>query len=496
MRLLPRRSLRTVLAGSLLFGGAVSILGGGLVQVAPAGAAVPSSWGTRATLNSTTDLRAIVCPTASHCIAVGRYIPQPGGNPTAGVAYSTVDDGSTWTALSLPSGSVSTPDDLEGISCPTSTLCFAAGGQESGSMRSAYVAVSTDGGLQWSNSLTGDTGSTSSVGALLGIFCASALNCVGGADGGAISTFNGGATWTTVNSGPGSIGDIVTGISCPSSLHCVAVGTTGSTGDVWVSNDGGLSWVLRFSSPPGQFPYAVSCPTLRDCVSVGDENNGGPVPAITSTDGGNSWTQRLVPGGILGGLTCINRNHCTAVGQDILGTSNGGVSWTPETESPSIPILLSVACPSTRDCLAVGANAVIGTVRAAIHSVQFTGTTASPQVVVKGSGFGSSPPSPSYSAGPCPSRGTGLLFGSSFYFHNGTNGGASGGPWTAGQGGSDGLGDCIGLVVSHWSNGKVVFTFGNDYSPSVFPYWGLFAGDTYSLTILGATTSGTVALSS
>lgn len=470
-----------------------------------AGAAGLPGWTTTTTFASDVNLQAIACPTSAHCI-VGGYTPE-GGDPVTAVAYSTEDGGLTWSPLTLPAGSVAAPDAISSISCPTSLLCFAAGSQPVVSpgrtSSAAYIAVSTDGGLHWSNSLTGDS-STQSVVELLSISCGSEVDCVAVGDSGVVSTADGGATWTVQGFISSLNGGYLTGVSCASKRHCVTVGVGGSGGlvpEVLVTNDDGLNWTNTFSLPVGEYIDSVDCPSARACVSVGYPNRGGPVPVITSADGGGTWSQRTVPGGSLTGLTCVNARLCTAVGPaivgttggSIVGTTDGGATWGSEaTYSSPIPPLASVACVSVHVCLAAGGDTVVTTVPASIDSVQLTGTTASPQIVVKGSGFGSSPPAPSYPPGPCPTRGTGLLFGSSFSFYDGS-GYSPDGPWTAGLGGPNGLGSCIGLVVSHWSSKKIVFTFGNDYTPGNYPYWGLRAGDPYSLTILGAVASGTAA---
>jgi hypothetical protein len=116
--------------------------------------------------------------------------------------------------------------------------------------------------------------------------------------------------------------------------------------------------------------------------------------------------------------------------------------------------------------------------QASITSVVVTGTQANPLLTVTGSGFGTAAPSPSYPAGPCPSRGTGSLYESGLDFHDYTN------SWDAGQGGVDGLGDCVGIVVVNWSDSQVQFGFGSDYGGSG---WIVDPSDIFSVTLEGTT---------
>jgi hypothetical protein len=119
-----------------------------------------------------------------------------------------------------------------------------------------------------------------------------------------------------------------------------------------------------------------------------------------------------------------------------------------------------------------------------IKKIQFKGGTASPEVLISGKGFGLEPPTPSYPPGPCPERGTGSLFGEALSFSDETL------KWSAGNGGADGGGSCIGLLVSKWTKSKVAMRFGSDYRAT--SEWILNAGDSYTVHLLGATSSGSV----
>ena len=116
-----------------------------------------------------------------------------------------------------------------------------------------------------------------------------------------------------------------------------------------------------------------------------------------------------------------------------------------------------------------------------ITGVAFGGTPASPTVTVSGSGFGTQADLGTPTSSYCNSL-TGSNYGNNLYLA--TSPGAIG-PWQAGQGPDD----CVGLLISSYSNTRITFTFGTGY-----PIFGPMAnGDSFSMTVLGSTFSSTVA---
>jgi subtilase family serine protease len=124
----------------------------------------------------------------------------------------------------------------------------------------------------------------------------------------------------------------------------------------------------------------------------------------------------------------------------------------------------------------IGAFEVPVTSPPTINSVSFTGTASDPTVTISGSNFGTEP-----GGSPAGCSTTGDNFpGTSLTFNDTT------GSWGAGTGG-----DCIGLVVSSYSSTQVVYQFGSGYNV----YGTANGGDSFNLTVQGATYSGTVTYS-
>jgi hypothetical protein len=119
-----------------------------------------------------------------------------------------------------------------------------------------------------------------------------------------------------------------------------------------------------------------------------------------------------------------------------------------------------------------------------ISNVEISGSVNAPTVTISGSGFGTVANLGSGEAA-CGSSPTGLDYGNNFLFTDTTDG------WNAGEGSP--TYDCIGVIIQSYSNEEVVFTFGSDYG--VYRLGSgvalLSSGDQFTMTLLGASFSGT-----
>lgn len=266
-------------------------------------------WASRSS-GTSSDLYAVTCPTSTACMAVGQD----------GTVDVSADGGSTWR-----SHSAGTAQSLYGVSCPTPGLCLATG-------TAGTILVSTDGGATWQGRAASRTTDN-----LWGVACLTAKDCLVGSMDGVLVSTDAGMTWPGDTAG---LDAMLSGVSCPSPIACVAVGsvvdktTDSSVGAVLTSADGGASWTSR---RPGTAKTlaAVSCASANVCTAVGDNGI-----VLTSSDGGATWTTRQ-PGDkpySLYGVSCPNPAFCVAVGGSafdavVLQTKNGGVTWASYTSS-------------------------------------------------------------------------------------------------------------------------------------------------------------------
>jgi len=273
--------------------------------------------------------RAVSCPTATSCVAVGQYLD------TAGYAEPVVDtlSNGSWTSAEGPLPSDTATDSgpnfpdalLYSVSCTSTTSCVAVGRYRN--TADHYVGlIDTLSGTTWSATTAPlptpsapDTGSYPPT--LTGVSCVSASFCAasgayldGGGDlTGLLEVYSNG-TWSAVSApqpaGAGNDGDgfqsaLVSQVVCPSASSCTGVGIyEDNTG-----NDQGLIESWNGSAwAPTQAPLpagaglgflqlgAVSCPSPTFCVSVGQYTDGSDkTRGLLETLSGGTWTGTQSP---------------------------------------------------------------------------------------------------------------------------------------------------------------------------------------------------------
>jgi hypothetical protein len=346
-------------------------------------------------------LSAVSCFSATACTAVGSF---PGG---AGRDLTLADrwDGSAWTSQITPSP-VGEAASLDGVSCPSETVCVAVGSLRTQAGRMSVRVEGWD-GLRWSVEQTprrpGATG-----GSLSGVYCNSPRSCLAvgdsvgahGVKGSLIEHWNG-VRWTVQRTGRlAGIRDMVLdGVSCSGSRSCTAIGwfdrrqngQTFTLAQRW----NGLRWSVE-RTPNGLSPDAdrsdadnvlsgVACMSSTACLAVGQSSEDGGIcecdasgtnVALAERWNGKKWSisplGSIAPtfGGentSLAAVACMSATSCIAVGccggmtqtEPLIERWNGS-GWSTQAAPPdnqssdSSKSLHGVACTRLATCEAVG----------------------------------------------------------------------------------------------------------------------------------------------
>lgn len=220
-------------------------------------------------------LAGVACPTTTNCFAIGSYVK-------AGVTKTLAEKWvpGTWTTMTTANPVGADPVMLEGISCPSATSCFAVGKYDTASDERALVERLA--GSTWAIAATPNIPSAGAID-LNAVSCPSISLCyavgyqtIGAATSTLIETWAG--TWSIMTSAnPGGATDAeLNGISCPTITACFATGRSDTaSGNVTLAESLiGTTWSID-SSPnglntTGSTLRAITCQSDVSCVSVGD----------------------------------------------------------------------------------------------------------------------------------------------------------------------------------------------------------------------------------
>jgi hypothetical protein len=235
--------------------------------------------------------------------------------------------------------------------------------------------------VSWSIRTSPNQGANSNF--LYDVSCASANACAAvgfytapGADKALVEWWNG-SSWKVVPSpSPGAVWNFLYDVDCRTATSCTAVGRYENDSgvnrtliEVW----NGTSWKVVPSPNNGTGPNVLSgvaCPTSTFCVAVGDLQKGGIDRTLIEMWNGSVWKAASTPnhsklGNSLSAVSCTSASSCTAVGASVdvdhfsrtLVESWDGSSWklvASPNNGTSGNALTGVACPSASACYAVG----------------------------------------------------------------------------------------------------------------------------------------------
>jgi len=311
-----------------------------------------------------TDVGAFVtldCTEAHVCSGLAASRLYVAGNSGA-TFLTTADGGSTFTDHPIIAG-----DSMEALSCSSSLDCTAVGTSDAlgvNNLTAGVAARTTDGGYSWSTgNLPGGFGISQnselscadarhcSVTGNIAIHIANPPACAGIPNLGGVTTTTG--PQSTPDPAVQAIAQAESQIASAANLNSATSGPGGSftcnpggttlIGDVASTTDGGIAWSP--DSLPGSIPQpfftGISCPAANECWAsgsgaipqkVGNSSNGGSSMLLGTTNGGRSWSpvSFSVPAGApnfdgqsylsLGFITCPASGACFANGATAQGS--------------------------------------------------------------------------------------------------------------------------------------------------------------------------------
>jgi hypothetical protein len=306
-------------------------------------------------------LNAVSCTGPANCLAAG-FSSGP-VSPKLIVRW----DGTGWTQLPLPAGTVASPQ-VTAVACAGDSMCM----------------VIKDGMLQEWNGTSWQLQNTSLGGLMYAVSCASAVSCV--VIGGRSAFVQGqytvlpaavrwnGQTWTEDDPvvPPGAVTASLDGISCASASDCVAVGGSipqAGSSALLAEQWNGQSWSVLSVPPPSVTSpnlnlASVSCAGPDSCVAVGELAVTGKDEGLAYAWDGTSWTSLPALIGVPASVSCWSASGCVTTDQNSLDSGAtaipelwNGSSWAQL--HPPLPNTIysefdGVSCYGPSACLFVG----------------------------------------------------------------------------------------------------------------------------------------------
>jgi len=219
-------------------------------------------------------LTGVACASSTSCFAVGSFFVSTMDTSNT-LTLVEQWNGTTWSIVASPNQPLALDSALTSVTCASTTFCFAVGSYDT-QLVTSTLAERWD-GTAWSIvSTPNPSGSPDSE--LLGVTCTSTSNCfaVGLGHSTLIERWNG-TIWGIVTSAnpAGATGASLTSVSCPSPTRCVAVGTVFRQNVVQrlLETWNGTGWsIVNVPLPSGTKASSlsgVSCSTTTSCFAAG-----------------------------------------------------------------------------------------------------------------------------------------------------------------------------------------------------------------------------------
>jgi len=315
-------------------------------------------------------LSGVACVSATDCWAAG-WFDDEGVDQTLVLRW----DGRWWRTEASPNVGPSRDNVLSGVTCVSTSDCWAVGHHEAGVARPLI--------LRWDGAAWRRLDPPAILAAnsrLTGVTCSSSTRCwaVGHAEDAQgvrplILRWDG-TVWELDS--PAGLSGRLAGVACASSAHCWAVGTAGAVGSeqALVLRLDGTTWSM-VPSPGDAEPTvlnAVACSSPSDCWAVGRVGGTGAERALLLRWDGSVWQTAPSPtttAASLNAVACVSTSVCRAVGtggpagaERTLILRWDGSEWSAAPSPNTVPgqanILEGIACATPSDCRAVGSHRI------------------------------------------------------------------------------------------------------------------------------------------
>ncbi len=331
----------------------------------------------------------VTCTSSTSCTAVGRYVSAT-VSETESLATEEKTlveswNGTEWAIQSSPNPEGKKLSKLLGVSCASSTNCKAVGSARKSLGEADTVTLGEDwNGTSWSLNSTPNPAlppNPINKASLETVSCPSSSLCLAaGYDTNSGKGF--GQRWTGSEwKADTYLKELPTnprGIACPSTTYCAVVGYQGSGSSSTASAESwfyyaGYGWVTETQTVPqpegGSYVKLndVSCTSSSACTAVGSFDKENKAWTLAARWNGTSWSLQTTANPESGsaellGVSCDSASSCTAVGKkgnsETFAERWNGTSWsissTPNPSGAADSRLEKVSCTSSSNCLAVG----------------------------------------------------------------------------------------------------------------------------------------------
>lgn len=285
-------------------------------------------------------LDAVACGDSRFCVAVGSYNTRGDRAVTLAERWN----GSRWLVEPTPTPNGESPE-VTGIACVSSEWCMAVGGYQNSFGAFVPMSLERRAGSWRLLSPPAPLGPESGAAAsLLAVSCSSSSSCV------AVGDYRTtkqrqvplGMTWSGTSwrlllpASPHSSQSSLSGVSCVSPLHCVAVGyqQVGPLRYRGLTERLSNNWsVVPVPTPRGASVVqlaSVACSASSSCIAVGNEVEG-PQKTLAAQWKTTGWTIASTPAvlgvnsALLSAVSCVGRAWCLAVGNVVTRSNQGAV---------------------------------------------------------------------------------------------------------------------------------------------------------------------------